>query len=664
MDLLFLGFISLVVGIVLAIALPNNRVRIGVNLASQAVACGLILTATVPILFGGEEMTGVLKWSFPVQRIDLRLDALGAFFLTFSLPITFLCSIYAVGYLAHDIRSPRHVGMHFALLSMVQISYLIVYTVGNAFAFLVGWEIAALSAWLLVIWDHRNQKIRFAGFNYLISTHLSLLFLVAAIMIMHGPTNSFQFEVFQEFMRQPSIRRDIAFVLLMTSFGLKSGFFPFHTYVPRAESAAPAHVAAIMSGVIHKAGLFGMLKFILMIGEPAPWMGWYLIAVSAVSAFMGVLYTISQRDLKRLLGYSSVENVGIAGIGLGLGCLGLSMHQPVLVALGFGSSILHILNHALFKSLLFLGSGAIYRFTHTIDLEKLGGLLKTMRWIGPLFFLGCFASAGLPPLNGFVSEFLLYFGLLQSTPELGIARMPLMLTAGLLGLVGGLTALSMTRVFGLVFLGVPRDPHHVDAKAHENPFMIAPMVIQVIGIIAIGLAPAIGLKLVEVPAGMFLKLSSAPETPLDSYITMPLINSLTLFAGLFFGIFAVLLVMRLTLLPRSNRTHVTWGCGYTLPNPRMQYTGSSFSQSMAIVFRDLLKFITREEMPDEVFPKDGKYETHCVDSVERLTFKVLADGEGAANNVLGWIPESTRFSFALGLAALLVLVAVVSMMQG
>ncbi|MDB5389885.1 MAG: hypothetical protein JWM11_5531 [Planctomycetaceae bacterium] len=661
MYFLLLGVITLLVGAVLTVVLPNNRVRVAVNLASQAIACCLILTETMPILFGGTALSTVLEWSYPIEKINLRVDALGAYFLTFSLPMTFLGSLYAVGYLAHDIRGPRHVGLHFALLSMLQFSYLIIYTVQNAFAFLVGWEIAALSAWLLVIWDHRNQKIRFAGFNYLVSTHLGLLFLVSAIMIMHGETNSFQFLDFQEFLRRPSIQRNIAFVLLMTSFGLKSAFFPFHSWLPRAHSAAPAHVSALMSGVIHKAGLFGMLKFILMVGKPDLWMGWYLIGVSVVSAFMGVLYTISQRDIKRLLGYSSTENVGIAGIGFGMGCLGLATDQPVLTALGFGGGILHIVNHALFKCLLFYGAGAIYRFTHTIDLEKLGGLSKVMRWTAPLFLLGSFASAALPPFNGFLSEFILYLGLLQPIPELGSGRAPLLLVIGLLALVGGLSALSITRAYGLIFLGVPRDPHYVDPKAKENPYMIAPMVIHLIGILVIGFVPAMGLRLVEAPTQMFLQLSTAPDTHLSEHVPVSLVQSLTLISAVFGAILAGLLILRFAVLPRCDRRHVTWGCGYTAANARMQYTGSSFSHPMVTVFWDILTYLTREDLPKNVFPKDGHYDTHCVDSVEQSMFKLLSDGESVVTRIMRRIPEDTRFSCGLGLASLVLWVMLISL---
>ncbi len=379
------GLLAFVAGIVGALSLPNNKLRVGTNLVSQLIATICVLKCTIPVLFGGPPLEGMLLWSYPVERVDLLIDPVGAMFLTFSVPMTFLGSIYAVGYLSKDIDSKRHVGTHFALLCLVQISYLIVYSVQNAFIFMVGWEFAALGAWLLVIWNHRDQKIRFAGFNYLVSTHFSLLFLVAAVVVMHGATNSFQFSDFKAFLSEPSTSRNITFILLVTCFGLKSAFFPFHTWLPRAHSAAPAHISALMSGVIHKAGIFGIFKILMMIGKPDMWMGWYLIVFSIASAFMGVLYTISQRDIKRMLGYSSTENVGIAGVGLGLGSLGLTTGQPVLIALGFGSAFLHVINHALFKCLLFYAAGSIYRFTHTIDLEKMGGLVKRMRWTAPFF---------------------------------------------------------------------------------------------------------------------------------------------------------------------------------------------------------------------------------------------------------------------------------------
>lgn len=660
MDLMLIAFLAFALSCILSYALPGNRNRVFANLVCQTAGCVLVLSHTIPILLGSEQLTSYLQWSYPVERIDLRLDALGAFFLTFSLPMTLLGSIYAVGYLAEDISSRRHVGSHFALLSAVQISFLIVYTVQNAFAFLIGWEIAALSAWLLVIWNHRDQRIRFAGFNYLISTHLSMLFLVAAVMIMHSETNSFQFIDYQGFLGKSSIRRGLTFVLLMTSFGLKSAFFPFHTWLPRAHSAAPAHVSALMSGVIHKAGLFGMLKFILMVGKPDLWMGWYLLTVSVMSAFIGVLYTITQRDIKRLLGYSSTENVGIVGMGFGMGCVGLAIDQPILVAFGFGGGLLHILNHALFKCLLFYGAGAIYRFTHTIDLEKLGGLIKTMKWTAPLFLVGSLASAAMPVLNGFVSEFLIYFGLLQPNPALGGSRLPLLFAGCALALVGGLSALSITRAFGLIFLGIPRDPRHVVPDAKEHVLMVTPMVALVAGILLIGLYPRFGIGVISEPTQMLLRLSGSASRTLSEYIPSGLFESITGVGLILLSLFVALTAVRFFVLPKSNRKHVTWGCGYTRPNARMQYTGSSFSQPMTVVFRDLLRYMRRRTLPKGPFPSNGKLETHCVDTVEYSVFNFLRSGDQFVAKVLHWIPETSRASIGYGLVVLVIILVIVS----
>ncbi len=653
MDPILLGTLTFIVGVVFSVSLPNNRVQVWANLASQLIACCLILSRTIPILLGGEDYAEVMPWSFPVEMIPVEINAVSAFFLTFSLPMTFLGSVFAVGYLSKDMDGSRHVGIHFAILSMVQLSYVIIYTVQNAFAFLVGWEIAALSAWLLVIYEHRNQKIRFAGFNYLISTHLGLLFLVAAFTVMHGSTQSFQFVDFATFLSKPSFERGLAFVLLLTSFCLKSAFYPFHTWLPRAHAAAPAHVSALMSGVIHKAGMFGMLKFLFMMGEPDLWMGWLLITVSALSAFMGILYTISQRDLKRLLGYSSTENVGIAGIGFGVGSLGLTLHDPVLAGLGFGGGILHILNHALFKCLLFYGAGSIYRFTHTVDLEKLGGLLKPMKWTGALFLLGALASAAFPPFNAFASEFLIYVGLLQHVPELGLGRFVLPMFASVLAIVGGLSALSITRAFGLVFLGVGRDPTHTGSHSHENVFMIIPMVAHGIGIVIVGLFPSYCFKLIASPIAVMLTSTGEKSIAMAGLPDLQLLQMLTQVAWMLFGTIAVLLVLRFTLLPRANRTHVTWGCGYTAPNTRMQYSGASFSAPMIAVFRDFLHILKRGSLPEGVFPADGNYETHCVDSVEHHMFGVLDGGDGVSKRALSYLPEGSQLAFAFGLVSLI-----------
>ncbi|MFL5278207.1 MAG: proton-conducting transporter membrane subunit, partial [Myxococcales bacterium] len=400
MTYLLFGALVLLAGAVLALSLRDNEHRGWAAIGSQAVASGLVLAGVVPVLVTGADLRASVAWSFPIDVIAVHLDPLGAFFLAWSLPLTLLGTIYALGYLRPWFKT-RNAGVQFALLNVTSLSFIVIYTVESAFVFLLGWEIAAVAAWLLVVWDYRNQKIRFAGFNYLVSTHIGLFFLLAAFMVMHSQTGSMEFQAFGAFLRTPGALRNVTFLLLVTSFGLKSAFFPFHTWLPRAHSAAPAHVSALMSGVIHKAGLFGLLRVTLLLGTPEPWMGWYVLGFSALSALVGVLYTTAQRDMKRLLGYSSTENVGIAGMGFGVGYLGLAWQKPALVALGFTGGILHLLNHAFFKCLLFYAAGAVYRSTHTVDLERLGGLARRMPFTAAFFLVGGLAISALPPLNGF-----------------------------------------------------------------------------------------------------------------------------------------------------------------------------------------------------------------------------------------------------------------------
>ncbi|MEW5855660.1 MAG: proton-conducting transporter membrane subunit, partial [Myxococcota bacterium] len=503
------GTLIYVVGAALAVMVPGNRRRAGVALASQLLGTLAVMRDVVGVVAGGAELRAHFAWSYPIQDVPVHLDGLGAVFLAFSLPMTLLGSLYALGYLQPYFKRERHVGLHFALLNLVSVSFVMVYTLENAIAFLFGWELAALAAWLLVIWDYHNQRIRFAGFNYLVSTHIGLLLLVAAFMILHSRSGAFDFSAFSVALHEPGILRDVTFILLVTSFGLKSAFFPFHTWLPRAHSAAPAHVSALMSGVIHKAGLYALLRFTLLMGEPEPWMAWYLIVFSLGSAFGGVISTAVQRDLKRLLGYSSTENVGIAGLGFGVGYLGLIHHRPTMVALGFAGGLLHVVNHALFKCLLFYGAGAVYRSTHTVDLERLGGLHRKMPWTSRLFLVGALAICAVPPLNGFASEFLIYSAMLQGDGHPGVLGLLLLFPVAVLSVVGAISALSMTRAYGITFLGLPRDAS-VRSHGEARPSMLIPMALHALGVIVVGVVPALGLALVAAPVRLLLGSLGGP----------------------------------------------------------------------------------------------------------------------------------------------------------
>ncbi|MBP8308991.1 MAG: proton-conducting membrane transporter, partial [Burkholderiaceae bacterium] len=528
MTALIAAVVVLLLGAGASLLPMRNGVRAFLGIATQAVAVGLVWWTIAPVLVGGQIVQGDLPWGYPVGTLRVRLDALGAFFLAWSLPMTLLGCIYAAGYLRPYFATRRHVGVHYALLNLTAISFVLIYTGEHALIFLVGWEIAALSAWLLVIWDYTDRKVRFAGFNYLVSTHIGLIFLVAAFMILYTHAGSWFLESYGQWLaRNPGTERNLVFLLVVISFGLKSAFFPFHSWLPRAHAAAPAHVSALMSGVIHKAGLYALVRFILLIGKPDEWMGWFLIVFSACSAVVGALYTVGQRDLKRLLGYSSTENVGIAGIGLGVGCLGLSWNAPALVALGLAGGLLHVLNHAFFKCQLFYAAGAVYQSAHTVDMEKLGGLSRLMPWTAWSFLIGGVAISALPPLNGFASEFLIYGGLFGNVGPSVWAKFALCAVAAVLAFVGAVSAMSITRAFGVVFLGVPRTDHPTPAR-EVSLWMRLPMAAHALGVVVLGLFPVLGMRLVRGP----VELALGPMSPAGMASLDALVGTLTVIGWL------------------------------------------------------------------------------------------------------------------------------------
>jgi hydrogenase-4 component B len=664
MSALLAGVLVLLLGAGACLLPLRNATRAAIGLLSQGIATVLVATTVVPVLAGAPPVVGELAWAYPVGELRVRLDALGAFFLAWSLPMTLLGSIYAVGYLRPFFASKRHLGLHYALLNLTSLSFVLVYSADHALVFLLGWEIAALAAWLLVIWDYTNQKVRFAGFNYLVSTHIGLIFLVAAFMILYTHSASWRLGSFGQWLQaHPGSERNLVFVLLVASFGLKSAFFPFHSWLPRAHAAAPAHVSALMSGVIHKAGLYALVRFLFLIGKPDEWMGWFLVGFSALSAVIGALYTVGQRDLKRLLGYSSTENVGIAGIGFGVGCLGLTWGNATLVVVGFTGGLLHVLNHAFFKCQLFYAAGAVYQAAHTVDMERLGGLSRLMPWTAFAFVLGGVAISALPPLNGFASEFVIYSGLFTGEPIAVWAKVTLCAVAAVLAFVGAVSALSITRAFGVVFLGSPRDAG-VAPPTEVSRWMLWPMGVHALGVVVLGVLPALGLVLVRGSTELALASLPAPA----GFEMQPMMATLTRI-GMISGALALAIGGLIWLRTRAGGVpaaqHVTWGCGYTATNPRMQYTGSSFASDFATRFRGVMVLLRRQKAPAGYFPSDSYLITDCVDAVERRLYSVIGHGDASASDLSGKLREDDpRIAFGAALLAIVLIAGLVALAGG
>lgn len=665
MNHLLAAALTLILGAVLCLLTPKNTWRAAFGIASQAIATLLTWVTVVPVLAGGTEPHIELPWGYPIGAVHFRLDALGAFFLSWSQPMTLLGAVYAVGYLRKYFDGPRNVGVHFALLNMISLSFLMVYTGRHAMTFLMGWEIAALSAWLLVIWDYTNQKVRFAGFNYLVSTHIGLIFLVAAFMILYTQTQSWYLDDFGDWMSQHhGTVRNTVFLLLLTSFGLKSAFFPFHSWLPRAHAAAPANVSALMSGVIHKAGLFALLHFLLIQGKPDAWMGWALLAFSITSAVIGGLYTVGQRDLKRLLGYSSTENVGIAGIGFGVGTLGLAWDTPGLVVIGFAGGMLHVLNHAFFKCQLFYAAGCVYQAKHGVDIERLGGLAKLMPVTALSFLIGGIAISALPPFNGFASEFLIYSGLFTNSAVGVWPKLALGGVATLLAFVGAVSALSITRAYGVIFMGHSRDDTLPEGQ-EASRWMLFPLLMHTAGTVVLGLVPVLGLALVAAPTRLFLH--AVPDAP--ALEAMQALQAVTTRVGLISltitGLFVVLWALRHVLLRHVAASGPTWGCGYTAGSARVQYTASSFSKDFSRRYKGVMVLLKRQKAPQGYFPDEAYVITDCVDAVERRLYNVIGQGDHSAGLISKLMHEDDpRLGFALGLAAVVMIAALVVLAEG
>jgi formate hydrogenlyase subunit 3/multisubunit Na+/H+ antiporter MnhD subunit len=417
-----------------------------------------------------------------------------------------------------------------------------------------------------------------------------------------------------------AIPATIMFLLALVGFGVKAGFLPLHVWLPEAHPAAPSHVSALMSGVMIKTGIYGILRAITLIGFPTPLWGWTLLLIGVASGVAGVANALAQHDLKRLLAYHSVENIGIIGIGLGTGLLGLSWNNPTLVFLGFGGGLLHVLNHAVFKSLLFFGAGAVAHETGSRDIERMGGLLKRMPVTGIGFLVGSAAIAGLPPLNGFVSEFYIYLAGISSirSGEPG----PILLAAAILialALIGGLAVACFAKAFGIVFLGEPRS--NEAATAHEAPIAMR-MPMQVLGALCviIALSAPLTVRLVSPVIALFPGVSPIPMGIAASSAAGVLGQVALLFVLLIALIVGIRLIRRN--LPRGTEETVTgtWDCGYARPTVRMQYTASSFAQPLTDLFATILGIHRKQTPVRGVFPQTASFETHSSDAVKETLF--------------------------------------------
>ncbi|OFX61872.1 MAG: hypothetical protein A2046_07655 [Bacteroidetes bacterium GWA2_30_7] len=496
--------------------------------------------------------------------------------------------------------------------------------VQNSLVFLVIWEIMSLSSLLLVIFEHQNMKTLKAGLNYLVQMHIGVTLITVAFLWVYISQGSMDFYSIKDFFTNNS--NIWLFFLFFLGFGIKAGFIPLHSWLPHAHPAAPSHISGVMSGVIVKVGIYGIFRIVTYLQNDFLILGESMLILSLFTGLFGIINSAMHRDFKKMLAYCTVENIGIIGSGIGLGLIGLGTSNSVLVVLGFSSALLHVLNHSLFKSLLFFSAGSVYQQTHTRDMEKLGGLLKKMPQTAFLFLFGAIAIGGLPPFNGFVSEFILYSGFFKGLWSQDLYLTILMIFAiGSLAFIGGVSIYTFTKSFGVIFLGSPRNELHTEPV--EVPFhMRLPQYIIIAIMLSIGIFPIFYLSQV-----LTIISTTFPAVNLSflnfDFSIFSAISSIGIYALLFILlIIAILIVRKVVENKKITVLSTTWGCGYVAPKVSMQYTGKSFSKTLG----KLLSFIVFEKKKykelnsEEVFPEYRRHSALYTDFVEfRIIDKMM-----------------------------------------
>ncbi|MBN2632178.1 MAG: hypothetical protein JXR66_01385 [Bacteroidales bacterium] len=584
-------------------------------------AAGIILTSfwALEAFTSDEKVCSIESYLFTrLTGITLIVDRLSAFFILVVNLTVLVGFLYAKDYLksyTRDIK-PLRFSIHYFSYLWLYLSMILVVMIRNGTGFLIAWEIMALSSFLLVTFEAGDRLTMKTGISYLIQMHTGMFFILISFLIVEKATGEMSFDALKGYFSTHS--NILLFLLFFTGFGIKAGFVPLHTWLPQAHPAAPSHVSGVMSGVMIKMGIYGIVRVLVSVQHDLMVIGVLLLAVSIISGLFGVMMAIMQHDLKSLLAYHSIENIGIIGTGLGIGMIGLAEGNVLMSLLGFSGGLLHVLNHSLFKSLLFFNAGSVYSATHTRNIEQMGGLMKRMPYTAILFLTGSLAICGLPPFNGFISEYLIYMGMFRSLPEAGLNQaVILLLSISGLVLIGGLAVFCFTKAFGIVFLGEPRS-EKASAAQEVSKSMLIPQAITTFFILMIGLASLLFVKPVSVFVSDIFALNMSDLLSLPSLTAL---TQISIIAGIFVILSALILLTRhFHLKTKKVEEGPTWGCGYTAGSYKQQYTASSYSYNYNHLAKPLLrtKKIMEDIREEEIFPGERSFESHSEDAFKKV----------------------------------------------
>lgn len=588
------------------------------------VGCGYGLAGLHAFVTGVPSVPIRLPSPLGAAELVMGLDALSAFFLAPILVLSALGSIYGLDYWKQrDHPSDgRKLRVCYGLLTA---SLCLLVMARDWVLFLLAWEVMAVANFLLVVTEDQESEVRAAGWMYLAASHVAALCLFAALPILAAQVGTYEFRELSTVAPGPA---NTIFLLTFAAFGLKAGVVPLHFWLPGAHANAPSHVSALMSGVVLKVGIYGLLRICALMPNGPAWWGGLTLALGAVSGVLGVAWALGQKDLKRVLAYSTIENIGIILMGIGLALIGRSAGRADWVLLGLVGALFHVWNHACFKGLLFFAAGSVIHATHTRELDRMGGLARRLPWTATVFLVGAVAICGLPPLNGFVSEWLIYVGLFRTLGIGGGAAIPgAAFAVPALAMIGALAVACFVRAFGTIFLGSPRTD--LGRPAHESGvFMRLPMVALACACLFLGLAPTRVAPALEAAAGAW---NMPAMVPLNEVARLDWIDAMGVFLpGL---ALAIAVAAWIAMRRRPAAADATWGCGYAVPTPRMQYTATSLSELLVGWFAWALRPTVRPPTVTGCMPEAARFHSDISDAV--LT-RVVSPGVAGLERMFAW----------------------------
>ena len=614
--MLFYVLLAAIVAIVAIFLTPERKKVWTATAITSLLAVGAIALAVYAFMVGEVKLFSFRTAIFGYEYF--AVDRLSALFLVIIAIASVATVIYSRGYLAGYFGrySSAHFSLHYTALVALVASMMCVVLASGGFSFLFSWELMTIASFILILFEANRQETRRAALNYLVMMHIGFMFLVAGFVMLFNATHSSSFDAIEYYFKLGNPLP--LFVVLFIGFGMKAGLFPMHIWLPEAHPAAPSHVSAIMSGVMIKTGIYGIVRLMQAIDantELLYTIGLIVLLSGIVTGLWGVIFAAMQNDVKRLLAYSSIENIGVILIGLGIAAVGHAAGSNLIGMCGMCGALLHTVNHSLFKTMLFFGAGNIYSKMHTTTMNRMGGIAKHMPLTAALMAFAVAAICALPPLNGFVSELFIYIGMFNGISD---GHEVLYSVAGIiaLSLIGGIVVLAFTKLYGVVFLGSPRS-HEVAETQEVDGCRIGAMAIPAAFILFIGLFPQYAI----LPIARVAEAVTASDNTMVIDHMMPTLQTMSLISWILIAVIVVLfLLKRRAQRSRTITEGPTWGCGFTALNTKMQYTGESFSEGLENIGKPFMKDTVDGRTIDknEIFPTRHSYDIRHKDKVDSL----------------------------------------------